>query len=315
MDNRLAMLLKKIVLFCVFSFFICLDLFSEIEKTSFLRKDGSAATAYIGTPDNSDSFPVVIYIDGSHMQTVKNNFSVLSHLYNSGKIGIVAIEKRGITEDAINVNEFHAYDCYENRLEDYIQLVNELNEKATKWNGQIIFLGSSEGGKIAPKLTLHFADKTMGTILISSGGGLPFGEEIKYQIKQIAIENNNEFNESKLDRQIEDQYEMILNHPYSLKKYYDKTYKWFASYLKNNLLEDILCINAPILMVHGALDDHIPVESADFIKTAFDEMGKENLTYLRYEDLAHSISKRKDIFMLLLSFSSEHFHSEAAVRF
>lgn len=304
---------KETICVYIFYFLVCLDLFAGIEETSFSRKDDSQATAYISTPENSESFPLVIFIDGSHMQSVKNNFSVISFLFNQKDIGVIAIEKRGITKDEVNLDEFLAYDCFENRLEDHVQLINELNTKIANWNGQLVFIGSSEGGKIAPKLTLHFADSTMGTILIGSGGGLPFGEEIKYQIKQISIENGNEFNESELDRQIEEKYSMMLSNPYSLKKYYDKTYQWFASYLRYNLLEDLLSINTPILMIHGVLDTHIPVESADLIKINFDNLGKENLTYLRDEDLGHSISKRLDIFMLLLNFSSEHFHDEAVI--
>lgn len=179
--------LKSIFLVYIFSLLICLDLFAGIEETSFLRKDQSLATAYVSTPENSNSFPLVVYIDGSITQSVKNNFSVLSFLFNQKNIGVVAIEKRGITKEGIDYEEFETYDSYENRLGDYIQFVSELNTKLSHWNGQLVFIGSSEGGKIAPQLTLHFASQTMGTILIGSGGGLPFGEEIKYQIKQIAL--------------------------------------------------------------------------------------------------------------------------------
>lgn len=104
----------------------------------------------------------------------------------------------------------------------------------------------------------------------------------------------------------------MLNHPFSLQTYFGKTYQWFASYLKYNVFEDLVRIDTPILMIHGALDAHIPIESADLVKMNFDALGKENLTYLRFADLGHSISKRPDIFLLLLAFSSEHFFIEAA---
>ena len=125
----------------------------------------------------------------------------------------------------------------------------------------------------------------------------------------------NEFNENEMDKEIEDTYAMMLSHPHSLEKYYGKTYQWFASYLRYNLLEDLVLIKSPTLMIHGALDTHIPVESADLVKTAFDALEKENLIYFRVEDMGHSISKRKDIFTLLLNFSDEHFRCKAAVGF
>lgn len=303
---------KKISFVYILSLFVFLDLFAVSQETSFLRKDGSLATAYISTPENTESFPLVIYIDGSLVQSVKNNFTVLSFLFNQKNMGVIAIEKRGITKDNVDFKEFQAHDRFENRLEDYMQFVNELGSKVNNWNGQLIFIGSSEGGKIAPKLTLHFADKTLGTILIGSGGGLSFGEEIRFQIKQIGIENEIEFDEAELDRHIDEKFETILNNPSSLQTYYGNTYQWFASYLNYNLMEDLLRINTPILMIHGALDAHIPVESADLVKTNFNALGKENLTYYRFEDLGHSISKRPDIFLLMVEFSSQYFLIEAA---
>lgn len=289
--------------------FLSLSLFGGIQETSFSRADGSRATAYISTPDDHASFPLVVYIDGSLEQSVNNNFSVLSLLFHQGHIGVVAIEKRGITKGQVHQKEFDAHDFYESRLHDYMQFIAEL--KLPHWNGQMIIIGSSEGGKIAPKLSLHFAHQTMGTILIGSGGGIPFGEEIRYQIKELAKEYGIKVDEKALDEMIDSQYHVMLSHPKSLEKFYDKTYQWFASYLKYNVLEDLLQINTPILMIHGALDTHIPVQSADAVDFAFDQAGKGNLTYYRPDDLGHSISKRMDIFALLLSYSLQHFQTAA----
>lgn len=302
---------KKVLLFFTFSLCVCLDLFAGKQTTSFQREDGSFATAYISTPDDDESFPIVVYLDGSLMQSVENNFSVLSFVFNQKHIGVAAVEKRGITAESIDINEFDAYDSFENRLNDYIHLIGDLNTNLANWNGQIIFLGSSEGGKIAPKLTLQFASQTMGTVLIGSGGGIPFGEEIKYQIMSLAIENQEEFDVDELDQQIEAKYAQMLSQPNSLEKYYEKTYQWFASHLRYNMLQDMLCIDTPIMIIHGALDTQVPVQSSDIVKASFEAAGKENLAYHRYNDLGHSISKRADIFMLILLFSVEHFESVA----
>lgn len=294
------------------SLLIVIDLFSR--EDTFVRSDESRGTVYINTP-NAKTFPLVAYIDGSFPQSVKNNFNALSYLFAQKNIGLFAIEKRGMSEKEIDVAEFEAFDCYENRLSDYAQVVRELRESVPAWDGRLILIGSSEGGKIAPKLSLLFKEKVAGVVLIGSGGGISFGDEIKYQIKQIARANNPDYDETWLETKINEKFKEILSSPHSLNQYYEKTHKWYSYYLKYDLLSDLLQIDAPILMIHGALDTHIPVASADQVKMAFDLNNKGNLTYCRDEDLGHSISKRIDIFLLILQWAEEGLTIQPAVGF
>lgn len=277
--------------------FVFVHLHAANYKEYLTREDSSLSAVYYSAPDGKDSFPLVLYVDGSLKQSIQNNFSFLSLLFSTKNIGVVAVEKRGLD----NEEEWLLHDCYEERLSDHVLLIQNLKKMVPGWNGQLILIGSSEGGKIVPRLTLEFPEFTYGTILIGSGGGMSFGDEIRYQINQIMLEDG----EDPIDDEIDQEYAKILNAPSSLTDFFGKTYKWFSYYLRYDLMADLLKIETPLLMVHGVKDTHIPVESADLIQSYFDFAQKNNLEYYRYDDLGHSISKRIDIFFAILEWSDQ----------
>jgi hypothetical protein len=196
------------------------------EEISIPRSDGSHMTAYISIPEDVASFPLVIYIDGSGMisdttfqiQTSKIDFSVYSYLFNLQKIGSIAIEKRGITADAVDLDEYYAYNTYENRLQDYIQLISQLEILIPNWNREILFLGSSPGSyeSFEIGMKLNKAPYSKG---FTGAAFPPYGEELKYWIKIIVEDYKIELNESEIDKLIEEHYELMLNHPSSFEKY------------------------------------------------------------------------------------------------
>lgn len=276
--------------------FVFMDLHAGNKKEYLTRDDSSQMAAFVSTPDNQEAFPMAVFVDGSLKQSVKNNFAYMALLFGSKNIGMAAVEKRGIDDDVTNEREWLEHDCYEERLQDHVLLINELKNTIPNWNGKLILIGSSEGGKIAPKLSVMFPDVTYGTVLIGSGGGMTFGDEIKYQIHQIMHEEG-------MNDGIENEFAEMLNNPESLKIFFGKTYKWFSSYLQYDLMADLLKIETPLLMIHGVKDANIPVESADLVNMHFEFSEKSNLEYLRYDDLGHSINKRIDIFFTILDWS------------
>jgi esterase/lipase len=276
-----------------------MDLHAGSQKEYLTREDSSQAAVFVSTPDNQETFPMVVYVDGSLKQSVKNNFAYMALLFGSKNIGLAAVEKRGIDEGVMDEREWLEHDCYEERLQDHILLINELKNTIPNWNGKLILIGSSEGGKIAPKLSVMFPEVTYGTVLIGSGGGMAFGDEIKYQINQIMLEEG----EDGMNDEIENEFAEMLSDPESLKVFFGKTYKWFSSYLQYDLMAELLKIETPLLMIHGVKDANIPVESADLVNMHFEFSEKSNLEYLRFDDLGHSISKRIDIFFAILEWS------------
>jgi pimeloyl-ACP methyl ester carboxylesterase len=288
------------------------NLFAQSEKIYISRDDGTAIEAYFDRPDGTAEVPVVVFIDGSHEVSVTISHDKLSSRFIPKKIGLISIEKRGITPNTIDQTEFRAHDCFEERLQDYFLLLNQIKDrKISGCNGHVILLGGSEGGKIAPRLGLEFSNIVQGVVLIGSGGGSPFAEDMKYQSQQL-IQQMGAFKRlsyklrgSLFPKEIDKYYDKMLMEPDSLEMCGPKTWKWFASYLRYDLLADLLKLEVPIYMIHGEEDIMVPIKSADLIEEAFTQAGKKNLHYARYQDLGHALTGREDVYAPMLDWVCE----------
>lgn len=291
--------------------FICLligtsQLFS-LEKLTFSRADQSFIETYITIPRDDQNYPLILLVQGSDRETVIGNHNSLAERFIPNGIALLSVEKRGINAEGKDSQQFIEHDFFEYRLQDFSTVLAGLEQGIlTKWNGELIILGGSEGGKIAPRLALKFPKHVVGIILVGSGGGIPFSEELKFQI-ELSSSNMNSFykfcfkiRDMILPRKIDDKYRKILEQPNSLEMWYEKTYRWWSSYLQYDPLPEMLQINIPIYMIHGAFDPKIPVESADAVKVAFDEASKHNLTYVRCADLEHSLKGRDDLYLSMI---------------
>lgn len=275
---------------------------SALELIHTPRYDTSLIKIYLSTPQEQN-FPIIFLIQGSDLDSVISNHETLAQRFLPYGIALLSIEKRGISSSSINNQEFIEHDFFEERMNDLFCVCKALEEGLIpKWNGKLIFLGGSEGGKIVPKLSLQFSNHVLGTILVGAGGGIPFAEEMKFQI-QTELENQNPILKicSKIrnvifPKEIDSQMIKILSQPTSLEIWCNKTFRWWASYLKYDPLPELIQIDTPIYMIHGALDQKVPVTSSDYVKAAFDHHGKHNLTYMRYGDLGHAIKGREDVY-------------------
>jgi len=296
------------------------NLFAESEKIYISREDGTAIEVYFDRPDVKEEVPVVVFIDGSHEASVTISHDKLANRFIPKKIGIISLEKRGITSNTIDQSEFRAHDCFEERLQDYLCLLNQIKDrKISGCNGRVILLGGSEGGKIAPRLGLDFSNIVQGLVLIGSGGGASFAEEMKYQSQQLiqqmgALKRlSYKLRGSLFPKEIDQYYDKMLKEPDSLEMCGPKTWKWFASYLRYDLLADLLKLEIPIYMIHGEKDIMVPIKSADLIEQAFSQAGKTNLHYARYQDLGHALTGREDVYAPMLDWICEKSFPESFV--
>jgi pimeloyl-ACP methyl ester carboxylesterase len=294
------------------------NLFAESEKLHIFREDGTAIEAYFDRPDSTAEVPVVVFIDGSHEASVTISHNKLANRFISKRIGLISLEKRGITSDTIDQSEFRTHDCFEERLQDYFLLLSQIKDrKISGCNGRVILLGGSEGGKIAPRLSLDFSNIVQGVVLISSGGGSSFAEDMKYQSQQLIQQMGTlkrlsyKLRGSLFPDEMDQYHAKMLKEPNSLEMCGPKTWKWFASYLRYDLLADLLKVEVPIYMIHGEKDIMVPIKSADLIEEAFDQAGKKNLHYARYHDLGHALTGREDVYAPMLDWICEKSFAQA----
>lgn len=308
MLKHLRVLLHLYGLLCVTNLF-------ALETIYIPRADESVIEAYFSVPQNETSFPVILLIQGSDAESVIQNHTALSQRFTPHGIAIISVEKRGINSHGINMPEFNQYDFFEYRLQDFSMVLKVLEEDLiSRWNGQLILLGGSEGGKIAPRLSVQNSHFVSAAILVGCGGGIPFADEMKFQI-ETALANQNLFlkvfskiRSALLPNEVETQFARMLSQPDSLEIWCQKTYRWWASYLRYDPLPEIYQMNMPVYMIHGALDPNIPVQSADKVKEAFEIAGKHNLTYARYEDLGHALKGRDDVYLPLVEWVKRIFY-------
>ena len=108
----------------VFPFlFIVSGLFATTTVIHFPREDGSIAEGYLNAPENQESFPVVVFVDGSHEASVSISHEKLAPRFNPNQIGLLSLEKRGISSEGVDREEYLQHDCFEERLQDYILLL------------------------------------------------------------------------------------------------------------------------------------------------------------------------------------------------
>lgn len=281
------------------------------------REDGSLISGYIDLPSHEEKLPVVVFIEGSTDESVLQNFEQLSSKIRQQKVGLIAIEKRGVIAQGLNTQEFLQHDCLEERIHDHKILLRAISQGKIKGcNGKCVLLGGSEGGKIAPVLALNFAEMVRGVVLVGAGGGFSFAEEMKYQAQQ-KVRRMNPFiklgykaRHIMFPHEYEEFYEKMVKEPDSLEVYGSKTQKWWASHLRYHPLPDLLKLEMPIYMIHGKEDLMVPVRSADHVFESFKKQGKKNLMYVRPHDAGHSLKGRDDLSEPMLSWIKDRFRNE-----
>lgn len=274
-----------VILFCFFGVKTIHS--NEISPFFLMREDGSVLEGYFSRPENLTS-PIVFAIQGSSSESAFQWCLDLSEQTNLLGLGLIVLEKQGISKDRINVSEYHATNCLQKRLEDYIFCLKNLHIMNPGWAGKLIFLGESEGGILAANLANQTAE-TAAVLLFATGGGMKPREEVKWAIQRRLQEH--EATQDEIDRYMasvdETMDAMVLN-PTSDQSYLGNTYKWWASLLTEN--EIALTLNkhsCPIYFVHGVNDNTIPIQSADIAAGILQT--NNYFSYLRLEKFGHNL--------------------------
>jgi len=164
-------------------------------------------------------------------------------------------------------------------LKDYSQVLSILRKGIfSRWNSQLILIGTSEGGFIAPSLG-RMAPETCAVLVFGGSGAWRFKDDIALLLKK---------QESALsEEEIELQFQMMKQDPSSEKFWLTQTYKYWAHSFELSSCEDILDLSCPVYLSIGSKDDMI--ESSDALWQLVQEKKKTNITYVRYEGLTHKM--------------------------
>lgn len=299
----------------LFLFLPVLSYADTTEKFQFTRPDGSTLVGYYSPPyDATKPFPVGLIIHGSQCESISVWHEDFRSLVIDFGAALITIEKQGIySPTEIDLYEYDMTNCLDHRLEDHLLLIQKLREGLIPgWNGRIIMIGGSEGGRIAAALSAQ-TPEIKATVLFTSGGGLNSVEELQIAFTKYLKsrgESDEEIAETLmfLDHQISE----MLTDPTPGKIFLSYTYKWWASHLSRNVINDLINIDHPIFYAHGTHDTVVPIESAEKVVEIFQELGKTNMTYRRVEGYDHDMRTfpfwvTLDMLSLLESMRSEFF--------
>ena len=282
----------NILSFILLVFLPVLSFADTIEKFELNRPDGSVLTGYYSPPYNKTKpFPIAIIIHGSQCESISVWHEDFKSLVVDFGAALITIEKQGIYSPTnVDLYEYDLTNDFEHRLVDHLFLIDKLREGLIPgWNGRMIMIGGSEGGRIAAALSAQ-TPEVKGTILFTSGGGYNSIEElriafIKYLKSHGELDDEIEETLLFLDNQICD----MISDPTPGKHFMSYTYKWWAAHLTRDVIGDLIKIDHPIYYAHGTADTVVPIESADKVIEIFEELGKTNMTYRRVDGYDHDM--------------------------
>jgi esterase/lipase len=259
----------------------------EMQPFSLLRQNGTILEGYFSPPDNASS-PIVFAMQGSSVESAFQWHADLSTHMNSLGLGLIVLEKQGISRDSVNLLEYSQTNCLENRLEDYAFCLKNMDIISPGWNGKVVFWGDSEGGMLAGKLAAQIPE-TAAVLLFATGGGMKPREEVKWTIRHRLEERGALQDEiSEYMAFLDEQMDAMMLDPTPEKQFLGNTYKWWASFLAaEEVVKPLNQQSLPIYLVHGVEDNTIPVLSADCAAEGLKETNA--LTYLRLEGYGHDL--------------------------
>jgi len=202
---------------------------------------------------------------------------------------VIALEKQGVSQEGVDLLTYIQTNCLQNRLEDYVLCLQNMQFICPEWEGESIFWGESEGGMLAASLAGQ-TPHTAAVLLFGAGGGMKPREEVKWAL-QNRLEKHKVMQDEMDDYMnfLDEQMDTMILDSTSEKQFLGNTYKWWASFLMSD--KAIVPLNQqfiPICLIHGVEDSQIPISSADL---AAEELAKTNtLTYLRLEGYGHDLN-------------------------
>lgn len=283
--------------------YLSILLFIAVQWSSLFSLDSSNTFSLEGkdhliqgyfVPPPTFSSPIVIAIQGSSCISILPWYQTLFTEVQKFGMGLIALEKQGISSDAIYQNIYHLNNDVRIRESDYLFCLEHLSCFFPNWKGPLVFLGESEGGSLVASIANQYSENTKAVILFATGGGLTAKEETLLAFKErLEIQNvsTEEINEYILS--LEKQMDLMTENPSTEHFFLGNTYRWWASFLQlpktSKVLEKLSC---PVLLIHGAQDHNIPILSADIAAQSLLLQNKQ-FTYVRLGKENHYISHQE----------------------
>lgn len=246
------------------------------------RPDGSTVNWTLDLPDSGEKVGLIVIAQGSGCAGAMQSLSMQQTRAAFGSLAALTVEKYGVRQGD-NPSDSHM-DCSQvfrehhtvsRRVADYRQIVDSLRD-APWWNGELILFGGSEGGivmaMLAPEVEADAA------ILISTGGGVPFGQMVRQSIPQEGWPT------------IDAAFEKARQNPNSTELWGGQSLRFWADAIDKRAADDMLRADTSFLLIHGGRDASGSVDVARAVSDLFTEAGRCNLTYWEFPAFDHGMT-------------------------
>lgn len=281
----------------VITLFVFILFFPNVANSNSLhqqtkRTDGSTIDWYIDRPAPKVKTGLIILIQGSGCEPV----TPLKNIKRARKLfsdyTTLTIDKYGVSSTdgkATDLNKtcsdpYYAHNTMSQRVSDYVQIVTSLQNQ-NWWNKKLILLGGSEGGIVASRLAVQIHAQAV--ILISTSGGVTFGE----MVKQSIFDSFKASDVSKDQRpDIDALFSKIRQNPTSKEIWAGNSYRFWADAIDRRAADDMLKSDSALLLIQGSKDKSGAVDMARKVSDLFAAAHRCNLTYWEFPDYDHTMT-------------------------
>lgn len=269
----------------------------------------SPVVYYFSAPESVDkSYPILVLCDGSTSKgDIGSVFFIRNYFIEKVEllqVGYLTVEKWGVDGNQINEEEFWNHYTRSQRLKDHMKVIRHLEEHPPAgWNGELIFVGVSEGGPLVTGLSI-MCPNTAATINWSGAGDWNWADELwqffdhwkknsfwmrLYDAIPRWMPFSSDIPSTRLE--FDALVQEIIANPAPDLRMGGMTYLYHADAFQTPPI-DYSKIKTPFLVVAGAEDSII--DSCDqFVQKGMDAGAP--ITYFRVDGMDHYIRKRPDI--------------------
>ena len=263
------------------------------------REESSSPLVYYFSPlEATQNYPIVILCEGSSSKrdlgSVFFMWDYFAEKIKSLQVGFLAVEKWGIDGNLIDENEFWSHYTRSQRLVDHLKVIRHLEQHPPAgWNGELIFIGVSEGGPLVTDLSAIYP-KTLATINWVGAGAWQWADEFWHFFThqtQNSLGLAGSLDIPATREEFDILVQEILSHPTPDQWMGGMTYLYHADAFQRQSV-DYRKIRSPFLVVEGTEDSTL--ESCDKFVQEAKEAGVP-ITYFRIEGMDHWLRKRPDV--------------------
>jgi len=246
------------------------------------RPDGSMIHYELDIPDAPARTALLVLLQGSGCAPVAQNANLAAIRTLFAGFAALTVDKYGVDPARpLDVNdldcppEFHAHHTVSQRVADYAGVIAQLRG-APWWNGELVLFGGSEGGLVAAILAGEVSADA--AVLLSTGGGLPFGEMVRQTIPPEGWPT------------VDQAFAMARENPDSAETWAGSSYRFWADIIDRRVGDDMIKADTAFLLIQGGNDPSSPVETARIVSDLFAAAGRCNLTYWELPGYDHAMA-------------------------